>query len=87
MEAQEYIKSRMEEHNIRNLVDQLDAIYQGELIALMESYAQSKNEAEIRETAQRCVFDYAQYLIHLLDNPWEESKPVGIWFDEWYKKQ
>ena len=38
----------------------------------------------LKERAYACVSDYAQYLNHLFDNPWEESKCIGVWFDEWY---
>ena len=51
MNAEEYLKSRMDEHNIRHLVDQLDAIYCGELIAVMKQYASTKAEEEAKAFA------------------------------------
>ena len=40
--AEEFLKGKMDDFNTRHLLDQLDPIYQGVLIGLLEQYAQQR---------------------------------------------
>ena len=44
------------------------------------------NEEKLREILFNCVVDYAQYLIRAIEDPTIKTRPVGVWFEQWWGK-